>query len=209
MSLNVDIIHEVPTRQKVVAFTFDDGPNPLYTPQLLDIFSKVSGRATFFMIGEMIEKHLEAAVAVHAHHHEIGNHTYSHPFLTKISPEQCENELLRTEKLITQITGAPPAVMRPPYLDYNDDVHAITSKFGYHVIGALNLETRDWEMPGVDHILNVTRRHIKNGSILIFHDGYEDRSQTIEAVSILTRELSEQGFRFVTVSELLRMRDTE
>ncbi|WP_138750832.1 polysaccharide deacetylase family protein [Paenibacillus sinopodophylli] len=209
MSLNVDIINEVPTSQKVVAFTFDDGPNPLYTPQLLDIFSEVSGRATFFMIGEMIEQHSEVAAAVHAHNHEIGNHTYSHPFMTQISIDQCENELLRTERLITQITGAPPSVMRPPYLDYNEDVHAITSKFGYHAIGALNLGTRDWEMPGVDHILNVTRRNVKNGSILIFHDGYEDRSQTIEAVRILTRELSDQGYQFVTVSELLNMKDTD
>jgi len=202
----MEIIRRVATSQKAIAFTFDDGPHPVYTPRLMDIFEAVSGRATFFMMGKQIELYPETALDVHVRQHEIGNHSYSHPYLTRISPEECERELADTDDLIAKVTGVRPAVMRPPYLDYNPEVHAITAKWGYPVIGALNGEARDWEMPGVEHILDSTRKQIGGGSILLFHDGFGDRSQTIEAVRILTRELTEEGYRLVTVSDLLQMR---
>ncbi|NQX59706.1 polysaccharide deacetylase family protein [Paenibacillus qinlingensis] len=202
------IIQQVSTTQKAVAFTFDDGPNPEYTPQLLDIFDEVSGRATFFMMGKQIELYPETALDVHTRQHEIGNHTYSHPFMTQISLEECERELLVTDELITQVTGSKPVVMRPPYLDFNEEVQEITDKMGYPVIGSNNGGTRDWEMPGVDHILEVTREQVGCGSILLFHDGFGDRSQTIEAVRILAKELTEQGYQLVTVSELLQMTES-
>lgn len=201
----MNIIQQVSTTQKAVAFTFDDGPNPVYTPQLLDIFEEVSGRATFFMMGKQIELYPETALDVHVRQHEIGNHTYSHPFMTKISLEECERELLVTDSLITQVTGTKPVVMRPPYLDFNDEIQAITDKMGYPVIGSNNGGTRDYEMPGVEHILEVTREQVGCGSILLFHDGFGDRSQTIEAVRILAKELTAQGYQLVTVSELLQM----
>ncbi|WP_082593071.1 polysaccharide deacetylase family protein [Paenibacillus sp. Soil766] len=199
------IIQQVSTSQKAIAFTFDDGPNPEYTPQLLDIFDEVGGRATFFMMGKQIELYPETTRDVHLRKHEIGNHTYSHPFMTQISLEECERELRDTDSLITQVTGTPPVVMRPPYLDYNTEVHAVTDKFAYPVIGSVNGGARDWELPGVDHILEVTRAQIGCGSILLFHDGFGDRSQTIEAVRILANELTAQGYQLVTVSELLQM----
>ncbi|MEK0316079.1 polysaccharide deacetylase family protein [Cohnella sp. 56] len=204
----MEIIHRVPTSQKAIAFTFDDGPHPIYTPQLLDIFEAVSGRATFFMMGKQMELHPETAREVHARGHEIGNHSYTHPYMTQIGPDACERELYDTDSLIARVTGSRPAVMRPPYLDYNSEVHAITAKLGYQVIGALNGEARDWEMPGVAHILDATRKQVGCGSILLFHDGFGDRSQTIEAVRILCKELTEEGYRLVTVSELLQMSDS-
>ncbi|CAH1191944.1 Peptidoglycan-N-acetylglucosamine deacetylase [Paenibacillus allorhizoplanae] len=204
----MNIIQQVSTTQKAVAFTFDDGPNPEYTPQLLDIFDEVSGRATFFMMGKQIELYPETALDVHIRQHEIGNHTYSHPFMTKISLEECERELLVTDSLITQVTGTKPVVMRPPYLDFNEEIQSITDKMGYPVIGSNNGGTRDWEMPGVDHILEVTREQVGCGSILLFHDGFGDRSQTIEAVRILAKELTAQGYQLVTVSELLQMAES-
>ncbi|OCT12039.1 polysaccharide deacetylase [Paenibacillus pectinilyticus] len=204
----MEIIRHVSTTQKAIAFTFDDGPNPVYTPQLLDIFDEVSGRATFFMMGKQIELYPETVLDVHVRKHEIGNHTYSHPFMTRISLEECERELLDTDRIITQVTGTRPVVMRPPYMDYNLEVHSITAKFAYPVIGALNGDARDWEMPGVEHILEVNRKQIGCGSILLFHDGFGDRSQTIEAVRILTKELAEEGYQLVTVSELLQMAES-
>jgi peptidoglycan/xylan/chitin deacetylase (PgdA/CDA1 family) len=204
----MDIIQQVSTTQKVIAFTFDDGPNPVYTPQLLDIFDEVSGHATFFMMGKQIELYPETALDVHVRKHEIGNHTYSHPHMTQISLDECERELLDTDAIITQVTGTKPVVMRPPYLDYNEEVHTITAKMGYPVIGALNGRARDWEMPGVEHILEATREQIGCGNILLFHDGFGDRSQTIEAVRILAKELTADGYRLVTVSELLQMSES-
>lgn len=206
MSSSYDVITRVPTIEKAVAFTFDDGPNPLYTPQVLDIFAKCQGKATFFMIGQQIEQNPDTASAVHIQGHEIGNHTYSHPSLPEISPEQCREELQRTESLITQVTGSKPHVFRPPYVAFSEQVAAISQgEFGYPAIGAVNGAATDWEMPGVQHIVEKTREEIQPGSILLFHDGFGDRSQTIEAVRILTEELTAAGYKLVTVSELLKL----
>lgn len=204
------VINEVSVREKAVAFTFDDGPNPLYTPQVLEIFREVQGKATFFMIGTQIEKSLETAKAVHEQGHEIGNHTYAHPHLPELSSEEVRRELQLTEELIRRVTGAKPKVYRPPYIDTSEEVAAITAgEFGYPAIGAVNGAATDWEMPGVTHIVEKTRERVRPGSFLLFHDGFDDRSQTIEAVRILAAELTAAGYRLVTVSELLALSEAE
>jgi peptidoglycan/xylan/chitin deacetylase (PgdA/CDA1 family) len=198
------LINDVSTSQKVVAITFDDGPNPIYTAQVLDIFREAEGKATFFMIGEQMDKYPEMVKKVVEQGHEIGNHTYTHPKLSQLSPAECLEEIEQTEKIMQELVGQKPVVFRPPYLDYNQDTILVMQQKGYPMIGALNLEAQDWEMPGVDHILAKSRDCVKNGSILIFHDGYGDRSQTIEAVRTLVSELASQGYQLVTVSELLK-----
>lgn len=201
----LSIIHEVHTSTKAIAFTFDDGPDPRYTPQLLDIFREAGGKATFFMIGEQMEKYPDVVNAVHAEEHEIGNHTYSHPKLTQLAEADVYGELSRTELLIEALVGNKPAVFRPPYFDHNKDTAKIVDSFGYSTIGAVNGEARDWDQPGVDHILGATRSQIRSGAVLIFHDGYGDRSQSVEAVRKLVAELSAEGYQFLTVSELLKL----
>lgn len=197
------MINEVPTSQRAVAITFDDGPNPVYTPQVLEIFSEAKGKATFFMIGEQMKEHPDVVKQVCDKGHEIGNHTFTHPKLSELSVQDCLKEIDEMEKLIEEMAGRKPVVFRPPYLDYNQDTVSLLQNKGYPMIGALNLEAQDWEQPGVEHILGKSREAVKNGSILIFHDGYGDRSQTIEAVRMLVYELTSQGYQLVTVSELL------
>jgi peptidoglycan-N-acetylglucosamine deacetylase len=200
------MINEVPTSQKAVAITFDDGPNPTYTPQVLEIFSEAKGKVTFFMIGEQMKNHPEVVKQVAALGHEIGNHTFTHPKLSLLSTTECLEEIERTERLIEELAGRKPVVFRPPYLDYSEDTVSLLQQKGYPtMIGALNLEAQDWEQPGARHILEKSRDAVKNGSILIFHDGYGDRSQTIEAIRMLVSELTAQGYQFVTVSELLEL----
>ncbi|WP_026564805.1 polysaccharide deacetylase family protein [Bacillus sp. UNC41MFS5] len=199
------MINEVPTSHKAVAITFDDGPNPTYTPQVLEIFSEAVGKATFFMIGEQMKKYPEVVKQVAALGHEIGNHTFTHPKLSQLSNSECLEEIEQNEKLIEELTGQNPVVFRPPYLDYNQGTVSLLQQKGYPMIGALNLEAQDWEQPGARHILEKSRDVIKNGSILIFHDGYGDRSQTIEAVRKLVSEITSQGYQLVTVSELLKL----
>lgn len=199
------MLHQVPTTAQVVAFTFDDGPNPVYTPQLLDIFRGVGGKATFFMIGQQMDANPATATAVHVDGHELGNHTLTHPRLTQLAPDARRAELVETDERIRSITGAPVRTFRPPFLDVNDAILALAAELGYWSIGAVNLGTRDWEQPGVDHILEMTRESIGSGSILVFHDGFGDRLQSIEAVRILVAELAAQDYRFVTVSELLAL----
>lgn len=199
------ILHRVPTTARAVAFTFDDGPNPVYTPQLLDIFRHARGKATFFMIGQQIDANPATAAAVHAGGHELGNHTFTHPKLTQLAPDAVRAELVQTDERIQTLIGAPARTFRPPFLDVNDKILALAAELGYWSIGAVNLETRDWEQPGVDHILEKTREYVGSGSILLFHDGFGDRSQSVEAVRILVAELAAQDYRFVTVSELLEL----
>ncbi|MDQ0059348.1 polysaccharide deacetylase family protein [Paenibacillus harenae] len=201
---NNGIIHEATTKQRLLAMTFDDGPDETYTPQLLQVLAAHGAKATFYMIGSSIEAYPDVARAVHSQGHEIGNHTYNHPYLTKIAHAERKEQLERTHALIIEITGSSPATFRPPYIDYNDEVAAEAAAMDYQMIGAVNMEAMDWAAPGVDHIVSKTMEQVRNGGILIFHDGYGDRSQTVEAVKQLVPELMHQGYRFVTVSELLK-----
>lgn len=203
------MIQRVETPHKVVAMTFDDGPNPIYTLKVLDLFREVSGKATFFMIGRHMVEYPEIVEAVITQGHEIGNHTYSHANLTFLNESDCLQEIQQTDKIITNLTGMKATVFRPPYLDYNHGVVLLVKRLGYRMIGALNTDALDWEQPGVDYIIEKTRSHISSGSILLFHDGFGDRSQTIEAVKILISELCLQGYQLVTVSDLLRLAEEE
>lgn len=201
------LVHRVPTGEKAVAFTFDDGPHPVYTEQVLEIFRKVNGKATFCMIGQEIDRFGDIAAKVHAAGHEIANHTYSHPDLTRLTLEEARAEILLGDERIRQVTGKPAFSFRPPYFAVNEVILSLAEEFGYYSIGCVNGEAKDWEQPqpGVDFILEHTRRSVANGSIFLFHDGYGDRAQTIEAVRVLTEELTADGYRLVTVSELMTM----
>ncbi|MFS0860771.1 polysaccharide deacetylase family protein [Paenibacillus taichungensis] len=201
--VNIALVEQESVREKVVAFTFDDGPHPVYTRQVLEIFRSASGRATFFMIGKEMEAHPEIAAEVHREGHEIGNHTYTHPDLTKLTLKAAGEELQRAESLFQEITGQPTRCFRPPYFGVNDDILSLAAERGYQTIGAVNGDAKDWDNPGVEHILEHTRSAVKPGSVLIFHDGYGDRSETVEAVRVLVNELVAEGYRLVTVSELL------
>lgn len=201
------MIQRIDTPRKVVAMTFDDGPNPIYTLKILDLFKEISGKATFFMIGRHMVEYPEVVEAVVSQGHEVGNHTYSHANLTFLNENDCLREIQQTDKIITTLTGRKATVFRPPYLAYNHDIALFLQRLGYRVIGALNTDALDWEQPGVDYIITKTRRHISSGSILLFHDGFGDRSQTIEAVKVLLFDLCLQGYQFVTISELLKLGD--
>ncbi|WP_440115336.1 polysaccharide deacetylase family protein [Paenibacillus sp. QZ-Y1] len=201
--INISLIEQVSVREKAVAFTFDDGPHPVYTHQVLEIFRRAGGRATFFMIGKEMEAYPEIVAEVHREGHEIANHTYTHPDLTKLMLEQAGEELRRAEDLIREVTGKPAKCFRPPYFGVNDDILSMAAERGYRTIGAVNGGAKDWDNPGVGHILEHTRSTVKPGSVFLFHDGYGERFQTVEAVRILVEELVAEGYRLVTVSELL------
>lgn len=199
------LIHSVETTRRAIAFTFDDGPNPVYTPQVLDIFAAAGGKATFFMIGEQMEREPELVKTVHRLGHEIGNHTWTHPSLVELSPADCEEQLAKTDRIIRELIGAAPRTFRPPFFSYNDEVASIVAKFGYRVAGSMPNDARDWEMPGADHIIAENRKSMQPGAILLFHDGWGDRSHTMEAIRVLTAEAVAAGYELVTVSELLAL----
>lgn len=204
---NSVIYNEVATTDKLIAITFDDGPHPEWTPILLDLFREHGAHGTFFVIGSNLERHPGLAKRIHEEGHELGNHTYSHPNLAEVDREKQREELSSTDRLILDATGSSPKTFRPPYLSVNDDLLATASEFGYPIIHAANLDSRDWDAEvSAEHILTTSRAQVREGSILIYHDGFGDRSPTVAALTTLIPELIAQGYRLVTVSELLRAR---
>ncbi|WP_256208266.1 polysaccharide deacetylase family protein [Paenibacillus sp. CF384] len=197
------IYNEVTTSDKLIAITFDDGPNPEWTPQFLQVFKEHGAKATFYVQGSNMEKFPDVAQRMDAEGHEFGNHSFTHPHMASLSKEEQSEELRRAEQIIIDVIGKRPTTFRPPYLEYNDDLIAVCEQFNYPIIHATNLDTRDWDMPGTDHIVKVSRAEIREGSILLFHDGFGDRSQSLAAIQILVPELIEQGYKLVTISELL------
>lgn len=204
------IIHQLPVNEKVIAIGFDDGPDEQFTPAILDILAKVNGKATFFVIGIHLEKLPQLAKRILAEQHEIGNHTYEHPQLANMTTEEIEAELLKQEAAIFDHLQIKPTVFRPPYFSFDEKVEAVVAKLGYKITaGCANGAATDWENPGVDHIVEHTVNTIAPGQILILHDGFGDRSQTVAALQIIVDKLTAEGYRFVTISELIELSNAQ
>ena len=201
------VFTEVKTSQKVVALTFDDGPYPPYTEEILDILKEYKVTATFFVLGKNAEKFPELVRREVAEGHQIGNHTYDHIDLLKEDRKTIADEVDRTNKIILTITGQVPRVMRPPHGFRDAVVMEVMAERGLNVV-EWSVASRDWTNPGTDVIVERTVSKVKNGSVILLHDGdgvaqAASREQTVRAARQIIRELLAQGYKFVTVSEIL------
>lgn len=194
-------ISSVPTTHKVVALTFDDGPYPHTTEELLAVLREKKVRATFFVLGSNLEKNKELFAQTVADGHEIGSHAYSHRLLTKLSAEECERELDQAEGLIS-VYAPRPTLFRAPGGAYNHAVLNAARKHGYTIIN-WNIDPLDWQRPPVNTIAARVVGQVKPGSIVLMHDG-QSRMNTPQAVAILVDQLRESGYEIVTVGELLQ-----
>lgn len=195
-------IAQVSVPGKYVALTFDDGPNPLYTPKVLDILKRYNAKATFFVLGENAARHKQILARAVSEGHEIGSHTWSHAKLTACSPERLVSELERTNAVIREATGSAPKVMRPPYGATNPEIIAMTARrYGMPSI-LWDVDTVDWRHPGVSVVIERAVKKAKSGSIILLHDIH---GSTLEAVEGVVSGLIERGFKLVTVSELVEM----
>jgi polysaccharide deacetylase family sporulation protein PdaB len=204
-----EIVWEVPTDEKVIALTFDDGPDPLDTPAILDLLGQYEAKATFFVVGQRVEKYPAIVQRETAEGHEIANHTYSHKYMDKrkLSAEGIEAEIMKTERIIIQAAGHKPYLFRPPGGYYNEHVVSASKRSGYKVVmWSWHQDTEDWNTPGVGKIVNKVLKNARNGDIVLFHDYVEGKTQTVEALKQILPELKQRGFRFITVSELLTHR---
>lgn len=195
------------TRHKVVALTFDDGPYPPYTEQVLDILKEYHVPATFFVVGQNVDKHPEVVRRIAAEGHQLGNHTYHHVDLLKIDRKIIAEEIDRTSQAIAAITGSVPHVMRPPHGFRDPVVMEIMAERGFKVV-EWSVMNRDWTNPGVEVIVERTVTKVKNGSIILLHDGdgiasKDSRIQSVEATRRIIQTLLAQGYEFVTVDEIL------
>ncbi len=198
-----------------IALTFDDGPDPLWTPAILDILKRENVPATFFVMGKNGQAHPELLRRMVSEGHEIGNHTFTHPNLGEIPGRITTLELNATQRLIESITGRSTVLFRPPYFgdaeaDTPEEVKPaiIARDLGYIMVG-LRIDPGDWE-PGAtaDQIVQKTveRAADKNpetrGQVVLLHDSGGDREATIEALPRIIHELRARGYKFVPVSDL-------
>lgn len=201
------VLCQVETNEKRLALTFDDGPHPKHTPQLLDILKRKGIPATFFVVGKRIKRfpHILKRIA-HAGH-EIGNHTFHHLPLPLLPSFAIRRQLADTEKLITGATGLRSTFMRPPSGWFTPRVLDVARAMGYRpVIGTVH--PLDSRRPGEATIVERVHGRIQPGAIIILHDGgwrlAADRSETVAAADRLTDELLEHGYRFETLSQLAK-----
>ncbi|OLZ09700.1 polysaccharide deacetylase family protein [Sulfobacillus thermosulfidooxidans] len=203
---NPHITWYVQTHQKVVALTFDDGPWESSTPEILHILKHYHAVATFFVVGEQVVRHPQIVRQEIKDKMEVGNHTYAHINLVRHSYAEDVADLEQANRAIKQATGITPSLLRTPYGTYNRTVLKAASALHLHlVMWSWTEDTRDWSNPGVETIVSRVLSHIQPGDIVLFHDGGSDRKQTIEALPIILKDLRLRGYRFVTVSQLMKM----
>lgn len=182
--------------------TFDDGPHQTLTPKLLDLLAQKKIKVTFFVLGENVERHPEILKRAVAEGHEIGNHSWSHPNLAKLSQEKVRDQLKRTDDLIRQTIGFRPKIMRPPYGSLTSKQRQwVHEEFGYNVI-LWEVDPLDWKEPGPAVVARRIISQTKPGFIILSHDIH---AQTIDAMPEVFDALLTKGFKFVTVSELLAL----
>lgn len=197
-------ISEMPTNHKVVALTFDDGPERRTTPEVLSVLREKKVRATFFVIGENAERYPNLLAEEVRDGHEIGNHSYDHKSLPRLSEAAIDQELERTENAIANVAPRP-TLFRPPGGKLNKRVLAAAQNKGYTTV-LWSVDSRDWRRPSVDKLVNSILREVKPGSIILFHDG-KYPSPTPAAVAIIIDRLRGAGYELLTVSELLQSYD--
>lgn len=176
-----------------IYLTFDDGPHPEHTQELLEIFQDHGQTTTFFATGRNTEQRPEIAQQILNEGHVLANHTYSHPRLTDLEPEERKEEILSTADILTDL-GSTSNCFRPPYGAYDDDVLEELDEFGLQNV-MWDASTEDWTEPGVEFIADVIRDS-EDGDIVLLHDAGGDRSQTVEAVALVLPEMIEQGYEF-------------
>jgi len=187
---------------KEVALTFDDGPHRKYTPQILKILKRYNVKATFFIVGRMAEMNDDLVVAQHRDGHLIGNHTYHHADLTKLSDKEARVEWVACNEVARAILGVNLRFCRPPGGNYDDTVRIAAMKSGLVTV-LWTEDPGDYDEPGGPAIESRIFYSIYNGGIILLHDGVQ---QTINVLPSIIERLQNEGYTFVTVDEMYRKR---
>ncbi|WP_082423300.1 polysaccharide deacetylase family protein [Paenibacillus dakarensis] len=199
-----EIVWEVPTTNKVIALTFDDGPDDTSTANILDLLKQYDAKATFFVVGNRVERYPEIVKRELAEGHEIGNHSFSHPSFERINSQKMMTELAKTQEAILHATGHNTELFRPPGGSYNEAIVQHCRKSGLlMILWSWHQDTLDWRKPGVERIVNKVLKNAHNGDIVLMHDFVADSTQTYDALKIILPELKKRGYSFVTISDLL------
>ena len=187
---------------KKIALTFDDGPHPRYTEEILQILEEYEITATFFIIGVNAEHYPEELQKIVRAGCEIGNHTYSHPKLRHLEPESIRNELQQCENVLYRLTGTLPRVFRPPEGLLSENLWNGLQATDYSVV-LWSIDTLDWAMTPSTEISNNVINNLRGGDIILMHDYVSGGNTTCDALRLIIPTLLEKGYEFVTVSELI------
>ena len=194
--------HVGSTSQKRIALTFDDGPHPRYTAQILDILAEFGVCATFFAVGTNAEAYPELILREIEEGHEVGNHTYHHNHVAKLSGEALCKDILSCTEALEKITGRHIRLFRPPEGVCSEALKEICEERDMTIV-LWSVDTRDWAHTPIRDICENIRSNVKNGSIILMHDFIGKNSPTPEALRCIIPMLQEMGYELVTVSQLL------
>ncbi|GAB3796276.1 bifunctional polysaccharide deacetylase/glycosyltransferase family 2 protein [Micromonospora zhanjiangensis] len=203
-------VHSYPMPSRTIALTFDDGPDPRWTPEILAVLRRHDVRATFFVLGTQVARNVELTRRLAADGNEVGVHTFTHPQTENLPAWRRRIEYAQTQMAITYATGGNTRLLRLPYSAGNDAIGDGTwrvtreaAELGYLSVFS-DTDSRDWERPGVDAIVRNATPRDGLGATVLMHDAGGDRAQTVQALDRFIPEMKERGYRFLTVSEAYR-----
>lgn len=193
------LLNQVRTERAEVALTFDDGPHPQHTPVLLDILAARRQRATFYVIGRLVERYPDIARRIVAEGHELGNHTWTHPTLSRLGDAAVLREIDRTQEVIWRTVGHVPVTMRPPYGAFSQRQSRMLAEARNLPTIIWSVDPQDWRRPGPSVVADRMVRGARPGAIILAHDIH---APTIRAVPAALDGLLARGLTSVTLSEL-------
>ena len=201
-SAEAEVYRFVKTDSKKIAITFDDGPHPYQTKQIMDILDRYGIHSTFFMVGVNVINYPDVAREVIAKGHEVGNHTFTHSHLKNLSEERISLEIGKCEDALEELCEYRPHLFRPPEGAINSYISHCSEHYDYRLI-LWSIDTRDWERKSSAEIASTVLEKVQPGDIILMHDYIGSHSKTAEALEILLPKLIARGYEPVTVSNLL------
>lgn len=202
----------LPRGNKQISLTFDDGPNDPHTLHLLDVLAKHDVHATFFMVGRYVRQRPDIASEVSKRGHVIGNHTFTHPFLTFEPLAKVRQELEQCREAITSAVGAHSNLFRPPWGARRPGVFRVVKELGLQPV-MWSVTGYDWNTPSADYIEKKVTARVCDGDVILLHDGGHkafgaDRANTVKAVDALITRYKAEGYEFVTIPEMQKTAGT-
>lgn len=194
-----------PRTGKMVALTFDDGPDHNYTLQILDILKREHIHATFFCVGSMVRNSPDVLRRIYAEGHTVGNHSWNHPLMTQLSQSAVDFQLNATDQIIEQTIGVRPLLFRPPYGALTSSLKLHLHEEGYTIVN-WSVDTRDWAGPSSDTILSTVKREIYPGGIILQHClGGPQLKNSVAALPYIIDYLRQNGYQFVTIDQMFHI----
>lgn len=190
-----------PKGAKLVALTFDDGPWPVHTEQVLDVLAKHEVKATFFVLGVRVNRKPDVARRIAQEGHLLGNHSLSHRSFPESSPKEVRKQIDKGREAIKKHTGVETNWLRPPYGAMDAAAWKVAKKANAKVV-RWTVDSEDWRKRGPKKIADRVVKRVKPGAVVLFHDGGGDRRQTVKALPSIITQLKKKGYTFVTVEEL-------